>query len=248
MYKPVMISVAILALFSLCASAQTSRDRGYDAPPSQPRDRDPNSDNATIPLGTSAKLSLQTQVSSKLSQVGDEVSATLADPIRATDGRVVIPRGTEFIGRITQVEPAGRVQKRASITMVFDSMRMSYGVERVATVITAIDDYANDEKLKAKNGEGQIGAGRSGGRTARNAGTGAAIGGVGGMIIGAAGGGLGGAAASAGAGAIAGVLMTKGNDIRLQPGTVLRIRFEKDMNVPVFESAPSYPRNRSEGQ
>lgn len=250
MFKPVMISVALLALMSLCASAQTSRDRdrGYDVPPSQSRDRDQNSDNATIPLGTPAKLSLQTQLSSKLSQVGDEVSATLADPIRASDGRVVIPRGTEFIGRITQVMPAGRMQKRASITLVFDSMRMSYGVERVATVITAIDDYANDEKLKARNGEGQIGAGRSGGRTARNAGTGATIGGVGGMIIGAAGGGLGGAAASAGAGAIAGVLMTKGNDIRLQPGTVLRIKFEKDMNVPVFESAPSYQRNRSEGQ
>jgi hypothetical protein len=103
-------------------------------------------------------------------------------------------------------------------------------------VVTAIDDFANDEKLKSKDGEGKVGAGRSGGRTARNAGTGAGIGGLGGMIIGAAGGGLAGAAASIGIGAAGGVLMTKGNDIKLQEGTILRIRFEREMTIPVFEA------------
>ena len=213
-----LILLAIIASVGLKAPAQN---------------RQQTRDDATIPLGTPARLSLQTQLSSKLSQVGDEVTATLNDAIRAEDGRTVITRGTEFIGRVTQVQAAGRPQKRASITIVFDSMRMPYGVEKIATVLTAIDDYGNDEKLKARNGEGEVSAGRSGGRTARNAGTGAAIGGVGGMIIGAAGGGLGGIAATAGAGALGGVLMTKGNDIRLQPGTVLRIRFERDTVLPL---------------
>lgn len=195
-----------------------------------------SSDSAVLAEGTAAKLALQTQLSSKLSEVGDEVLATLHEAVRSADGRVVIPRGTEFIGRVTQVQAAKRPQKGASLTVVFDKARMPYGIEKVSTTVTAIDDYANDEKLKSKDDEGKVSAGRSGGRTARNAGMGAGMGSLGGMIIGAAGGGLAGAAGAIGAGAIGGVLMTKGNDIKLQPGTILRIRFERELTIPVFEN------------
>lgn len=179
-----------------------------------------------------ARLSLQTQLSSKLSEVGDEVRAVLYEAVRGADGRIAIARGTEFIGRVAQVQPARRPQKQATITLVFEAMILPYGTEKIATTVTAIDDYANDEKLKSKDDEGKVGAGRSGGRTARNAGTGATLGGLGGVVIGAAGGGLGGVIASTGAGAIGGVLMTKGNDIKLAPGTILRIRFERPLTLP----------------
>jgi len=193
-------------------------------------------DGVVVVEGAQARLSLQTQLSSKLSEVGDEVRATLYEPVRDADGRVAIPRGTEFVGRVTQVQPARRPQKQATLTVVFDTMRLSHGAEKVSVVVTAIDDFANDEKLKSKDGEGKVGGGHSGGRTARNAGTGATLGGVGGLIIGAAGGGLGGVAAGAGAGVVGGVLMTKGNDIKLQPGAILRIRFERPVNLPALES------------
>src|SRR5215813_9711826 len=61
--------------------------------------------------GAQARLALQTQLSSKLSEVGDEVTATLYEAVRGADGRVVIPRGTEFTGRVRQVQPAQRPQK-----------------------------------------------------------------------------------------------------------------------------------------
>ena len=192
------------------------------------------SDPVVVIEGTQARLSLQTQLSSKLSEVGDQVTAVLYEPVRGQDGRVAIPRGTEFFGRITQVQPARRPQKEATMTVVFDTMRLPYGTEKIATVVVAIDDFGNDEKLKAKNDEGKVGGGRSGSRTARNAGTGAGLGGVGGIIIAAAGGGLGGAAGAAGAGALGGVLLSKGNDIKLQPGTVLRIRFERPVTLPAI--------------
>jgi hypothetical protein len=217
------LTFLILAIFGLSAitSAQTQEEKT----PGQ---------NIVIPEGTSAKLSLQTQLSSKLSEVGDQVTAVLYEAIRSEDGRVVIPRGTEFIGRVTQVQAAKRPQKQATMTIVFDTMRLSYGVEKISTVVTAIDDYGNDEKLKSKNDEGKVGAGHSGGRTARNAGTGAGIGGVGGLIIVAAGGGIAGAATAAGAGALGGVLLSKGNDIKLAAGTVLRIRFERAVTLPAM--------------
>jgi hypothetical protein len=189
----------------------------------------------TIPEGKVAKLSLQTRLSSKLSEVNDEVVAVLYEPVRGEDGRVVIARGTEFIGRVTQVQAAKRPQKEATMTVVFDTMRMSYGTERISVSILAIDDYANDEKLKAKNEEGKVGGGRSGGRTARNAGVGGGLGSLGGIIAAGAGAGLPGLAGGIGAGVLGGVLTTKGNDIRLEPGTILRIKFERPVTLPAFE-------------
>jgi hypothetical protein len=205
----------------------------------QDENKDPgenkNPDNITIPEGKVAKLSLQTRLSSKLSEVNDEVTAVLYEPVRGEDGRVVIARGTEFIGRVTQVQAAKRPQKEATMTVVFDTVRMPYGTEKVSVTIVAIDDYVHDDKLKSKDDEGKVGGGHSGGRTARNAGLGGALGGLGGTIIGAAGGGLGGFAGGIGAGVLGGVLMTKGNDIKLEPGTVLRIKFERPVTLPAFE-------------
>lgn len=193
--------------------------------------------NIMVAQGATAKLSLQTQLSSKINEVGDEVIGVLYEAVRSSDGRVAIPRGTEFIGRVTQVQAAKRPQKEATMTIVFESMRMSYGTEKIATVVTAIDDYANDEKMRSKDDEGKVGGGKSGGRTAKNAGIGGGIGSLGGVIIGAAGGGLGGVIGGVGGGVLGGVLMTKGNDIKLAPGTVLRIRFEHELALPAFETA-----------
>jgi hypothetical protein len=224
-----LFSMTLLALVTLALSTATQAQT----------EKVENNGNANIMVaqGTTAKISLQTQLSSKISEVGDEVIGVLYEAVRSADGRVAIPRGTEFIGRVTQVQAAKRPQKEATMTIVFENMRMSYGTEKIATVVTAIDDYANDEKMRSKDDEGKVGGGKSGSRTAKNAGIGGGIGSLGGVIIGAAGGGLGGVIGGVGGGVLGGVLMTKGNDIKLAPGTVLRIRFEHELALPAFETA-----------
>jgi len=218
--------VAVMLAISVAAQAQTEKT-----------DSTASNANIMVAQGATAKLSLQTQLSSKISEVGDEVIAVLYEPVRSADGRVAIPRGTEFIGRVTQVQAAKRPQKEATMTIVFETMRMSYGTEKISTVVTAIDDFANDEKMRSKDDEGKVGGGKSGSRTAKNAGIGGGIGSLGGVIIGAAGGGLGGVVGGVGGGVLGGVLMTKGNDIKLAPGTILRIRFEHEVALPAFETA-----------
>ncbi len=218
--------VATLLIVSGLAQAQTENTETTT-----------NNANIIVAQGATAKLSLQSQLSSKISEVGDEVIAVLYEPVRSADGRIAIPRGTEFIGRVTQVQAAKRPQKEATMTIVFETMRMSYGTEKISTVVTAIDDFANDEKMRSKDDEGKVGGGKSGGRTAKNAGIGGGIGSLGGVIIGAAGGGLGGVIGGVGGGVLGGVLMTKGNDIKLAPGTILRVRFEHEVALPAFETA-----------
>jgi hypothetical protein len=225
-----LLSTALLAamLISLGAIANAQDEN-------KSSEENKNSNNVTIPEGKLAKLSLQTRLSSKLSEVNDEVTAVLYEPVRGEDGRVVIDRGTEFFGRVTQVQAAKRPQKEATMTVVFDTMRMPYGTEKVSVTIVAIDDYVHDDKLKSKDDEGKVGGGHSGGRTAKNAGRGGGLGSIGGIIGVAAGGGVGVLAGAIGAGAVGGVLVTKGNDIKLEPGTILRIKFERAVTLPAFE-------------
>ena len=225
-----LLFIITLLLFSVASLAQ-SQASPPDANEREPRKQaTSDGNNIIVAEGTLGKLSLQTAVSTKLSEVGDEVLAVLYEPVRTADGRVAIARGTQFFGKVTQVKRAGKGQKESHLKISFENMLMPYGAEKVAVTVLAIDDYMNDEKYKSKDGEGKVGGGKSGGRTARNAGTGAGLGAIGGIF-----GGWAGAAIGAGAGAMAGVLMTKGNDIKLDQGTILRVQFDRDIKLPAFD-------------
>ena len=219
-----LLSLFLTALFSLSLAAQTAEVDKTDKPTS-----DKNS--IILPEGALAKLSLQNPVSTKISEVGDEVSAVLFEDVRTDDGQILIAKGTPFYGRVSEVLRAKKGQKNSSLKLTFSTMLMPYGSEKVAVTVLAVDDYANDEKYRAKDSEGKVQGSRSGGRTAKNAGMGAGMGSIGGIV-----GGIGGLIIGAGAGAVAGVLMTKGGDLRLDTGTILRIRFEKPLSLPVFDA------------
>lgn len=188
---------------------------------------------ATIEPETKARLVLQSQLSSKLNEPGDPVSATLSEPVYV-NGAMVLQRGTEFHGRVTEVTPAGRGQKNGRIAIVFDQIRLPWGEAPAPVAITAIDDWSSDEKLKA-NDEGKVNGSRSGRRTADNVERGAVIGTSGALatiLLG--GGGAAGGGAIAG-GLLGGLLLTKGGDVRVSPGAVFRMKFVKPLTLPVIQ-------------
>ncbi len=195
---------------------------------------------ATIEPETKARLVLQTQLSSKLNEVGDTITAVLNDPIYV-DNKLVLPRGTEFHGRITEVAPAGRGQKNGKLSIIFEKVAMPWGEENVSVVLTSIDDWDNDDKLKADD-EGKVKGKRSGKRTVENtrdAGTIGGAAGIGTVLVG-------GPAAAGGAmilgSLLGGVLLTKGGEVRVQPGAVFRIKFVKPLTLPVIQQASPGPR------
>jgi hypothetical protein len=186
-----------------------------------------NSGNAiTIPSGTLAKVRLENSLSSKINEVGDEVVGTLEENI-LLDTVVALRRGTEIRGRITQVAAAKRPQHQASMTIIFDKLVTSSGVRKIDTSLKAIDDYANEQKKKADS-EGKVQGGHSTGRTIDNTIKGGTLGTIVGLPIVLLGGRTAGATVPLG-GATAGVLLSKGNDIKLSPGTVFRIEFTKQV-------------------
>lgn len=225
-----------LALFVLIVpnlQAQTPTTPSIPPPQEQPK--------FIIPEGTQLQLSMRESVSSKLSEVGDEVLAVLRKDV-VVNGELLLREGTEVIGRVTLVKPAKRPLKGGLLHLSFDRIRFDNGLERkLVAIVQSASDFARDEKIKG-NGEGTLKGGKSGGDVLRNVGTAAGIGmgaatiiiladrsggfgpfGVGGLS--------GGSAAAAGSvvggSMVAGILLTKGKEVRLEPGTVVRLKLER---------------------
>jgi len=195
---------------------------------------------ATIEPETKAKIILQSRLSSKLSEPGDPVRAVLDEPLYV-DSLLVLPRGTEFIGRVTQVTPAKRGQKQGSIGIAFERIGLSWGEEPVSVVVTSVDDWDKNEKLNADS-EGKVKGGRSGERTAENVSRGGAIGGAGAGVVILSGGSYGAGAASLGGGLLAGLFLTKGGEVVVNPGAVFRVKFVKPVTLPVVQTPGTAPR------
>ena len=196
---------------------------------------------ATIEAETKTKIILQSRLSSKLSEVGDPVTAVLDEPL-SVNGQVVLPRGTEFVGRVTQVTAAKRGQKGGSIAIAFEKLAMPWGDEAVSVVVTSVDDWDKNEKLNADS-EGKVKGGHRGDATARNVERGGAIGGAGAGVVILSGGGLGAGAGALGGGLLAGLLLTKGGEVVVNPGAVFRVKFVKPITLPVSQQPGSAPRS-----
>ena len=199
---------------------------------------------ATIEPETKAKIILQTRLSSKLSEVGDPVVAVLDEPIYVGD-QLVLPRGTEFKGRVTQVGAAGRMMKGGAIAIIFERVAMPWGEEPVSVALAAIDDWDKNEKRKADD-EGKVKGDKNGGKAVDNVYKGGSLGGLGAgvIILTSRGAGatlpMGGAAI--GGGMLAGLLLTKGGEIQVNPGAVFRIKFVKGLTLPVIQQTSASPR------
>ena len=190
-----------------------------------------DAEKVTIPAGTKFKVSLQTPISSKLSEVGDTVAVSLLEPVRIDEQRV-LPRGMEMTGKITLVKRPGRVKGRAEVYALINELTTDYGSEPISVSIASADDFTNDEKIKTDE-EGKLKAGRDTGRDLEKAAQGAGIGSIGSTPVAIATHQVGPALAGPAAGAIAGILLTRGKDIRLAVGTVFRMKFDKDVRLPV---------------
>jgi hypothetical protein len=196
---------------------------------------------ATIEAETKAKVVLQSRLSSKLSEPGDPITAVLEEPL-SVNGQIVLPRGTEFVGRVTQVTPAKRGQKGGSIAIAFERIALSWGEEAVSVVVTSVDDWDKNEKLNADS-EGRVKGGHHGDETARNVERGGAIGGAGAGVVILSGGALGAGAASLGGGLLAGLLLTKGGEVVVNPGAIFRVKFVKPVTLPVVQQPGTTPRS-----
>ncbi len=169
----------------------------------------PTGGDRELPVGTEIDVRLQSTISSASAQVEDRVEATTVLNVDNQDV-VLVPAGSVFRGTVTAVNRPGRLDRKGSVTIAFDSVTVRGTTTRVrGTVAQALES----EGLKGDSA--RIGAG---------AGVGAIIGGILGGFKGVLTGILVG-----GGGVIA---ATEGQDVTLPAGTILRVRLDTPLIVP----------------
>lgn len=194
-----------------------------------------------IPEGTELQLELKDPLSSKLSEPGDLVTAVLRREV-VVDGYKLLHEGTEFIGRVTMAKPAKRPLKGGQLHLTFEKVRIDGQEQKLYSVIKSASDFTRDEKVTGDS-EGTLKGGTDGGKVVDNIVTAGTLGGIGASIIILSSigrergiGGISRAAAIGGPAVlggsiVAGILLTKGKEVRLDRDTIIRLKLEKALAV-----------------
>jgi hypothetical protein len=177
----------------------------------------PETVTATVGIGTTLSLTLNETLSTETNQAGDAFTATLAEPVRATDGAVLFPAGATVRGRVVQVRKSGRVGETAMLNLAFEALTFgdrSYPLD--ASVVSA-----NPERVSRQTG----------GQTAGKVVAGAAAGAILGRVLGGSG-----KSTVKGAviGAAAGTAIAMGTadvDAVLRQGSVMVIKVDAPIEV-----------------
>ncbi len=181
----------------------------------------------TIPGGTKVPLSLKQAISTKTAKEGDPVYAETAFPFVLNE-HVVIPAGTYIQGKIMHVQRGGHVKGRAELLIHFTSM--IYPTGYTIMLGGSVENTPGAEKTSMKDSEGTIRQDSDAGRKAKEA-AGAATTGA---VIGAITGGGKGAGIGAGVGGLAGIaiaMLSRGADVRMEPGTSIEMEIQRDVTV-----------------
>jgi hypothetical protein len=167
-------------------------------------------DQNRVPVGQELDVRLQSRLGSETANVEDRFDATtLVDMRQDTD--VLIPAGSVVRGVVASVEPATRLDRTGSLTLSFDQITVrgvEYPIRAMAT-----------EVFRSEGIEGE----------APRIGAGAGVGAIVGGILG----GLRGALAGVLIGAGGTIAATEGEDVVLPAGTIIRIRFDSPLQLPL---------------
>lgn len=226
--KKVLLTASAVAVltstFGIDSFAQTRRPVIKKAPK-----RTASTTAFTVPSGTRLRVRLNETLNSKISQAGDRFTVTVREPVYASNGAVVIPVGSEVIGKVDSVKPAVKGGKVGELDVSFIQLVIPNGTKRTIngslTELVA-DDAKSDAEGTARGDKMKhrkviwYGGGAGGGAL-----LGAAVGGGKGALIG----GL----IGAGAG-ILGERLTKGEDAQVKSGTEFSIYLNQGISLPRF--------------
>jgi type IV secretion system protein VirB10 len=190
----------------------------------------------TIPAGTKVLLHLKSPINTKSARVGDDVYCETAFPV-TQDNVMVIPPRTFVKGKLMRVQRPGRVSGRAELQVHFTTLIFPDGY-----TIDLPGSLENTPGAEHHSMSGEEGTVKADGQKAKDAGTVATTSAIGAGIGGLATGTLKGAAIGGGIGGVVGlatVLLTRGQDIRLDTGTAMEMILQRPLTLDPGHAAAS---------
>src|SRR6476646_4818871 len=237
---------AVVLIMGLCAIGQESgnsndpvlktrpNDDKNTPPPQQgpsayPRQGSPSSTYGAppnaIPDGSRFIIKLKDTLDTKKMQEGKHFKAELREDL-ATPSGLIIPKGKTVKGHVARYEHGFT---GARIMLAMDEIETRNGWVPLIATVTGVP---GDASIKSDGEEGEmVKKGPDKKRVIENAAIGAGVGAVSGTVLGGGKGAAVGAAVGAGLGTGTSLLF-KGSDMKLNKGTQLEVRLERDLQVP----------------
>jgi len=160
-----------------------------------------------IPAGTEMDVRLTETLSSETATVEQRFSAVTEADIYQDD-RLLIPAGSRVRGIVRSVDRATRTDRRGELTLAFDQVTVNGRNYQLRGTVTEVFKAERDKEVAKIGGGAGVGAIIGG-----------IIGGVKGAILGAV----------IGAGGT--IAATEGTDVKLESGTVLRLKLEEPLLI-----------------
>jgi hypothetical protein len=186
----------------------------------------------TVAAGKRIRVRMNETLNSKDARVGDRFTVTVREPVYSSTGVVVIPEGSELVGRVDAVMKAQKGGKPGALDVSFVQAVLPNGSKRVISgSLTELDsdDAKSDSEGTARGDKMKnrkliwYGGGAAGGAI-----LGAAVGGGKGALIG----GLLGAG-----GGFLGERYTKGENAEVKSGTEFSVYLNRAVSMPRFVEA-----------
>ena len=198
-----------------------------------------------LPRGYVLVLRMETRLDSGKNHASDRFQTRIDEAMTDEAGNMVLPANLLVIGHVSEVSPAQMRRRSGLIEITFDKMIMPNGRELPIKGILTSADASERKKLKVDE-EGIIGGGSPVKRNTVFIGGGVAAGAVIGAIAG-------GAALGAGVGVAVGVvavLLAKGKEAVVEPGTLIGVELIEPLDLnqqgsitphPTTPTTPTYP-------
>ncbi|HKT48942.1 MAG TPA: hypothetical protein VJV96_01530 [Candidatus Angelobacter sp.] len=187
-----------------------------------------------VPANTEMRAALDTPLSSKVSKPGDRFTATITDPVRGSNGAVIIPPGARVEGEVADLEQSKAVsalRDKPQLSLRFRDIVLPNGQTLPLSATLVSVNSTKGRNTEKADEESHVQAGTQGKDVAQNVGTGNGMAASGPLNFGAPLKGL-------AVGTLAGggyILPTKGKQVSLPAQTGMVIKLDQ----PISGTSPS---------
>lgn len=190
----------------------------------------------SIKTGTTFRVRIENELSSKSARVGDTFRTTTVDPVYSSGGVMLAPAGSTITGRVNAVKAATKNGNPGSIDVGFTAITLP---NRRRAAMNGMLTSLESGETKSDN-EGTASVKKTSNRNLKFIGGGAA----GGAIIGGIAGGGKGAAIGAGVGALGGFIgkkLVKGDEAQVKAGTEFGVLLNRAISLPRYAPTSGTP-------